>query len=59
MKKLKELLTKKVGSTLGIFASSDGQSIPLGRNWVYEIEQALEKSKIVFVLLSPNSIRSS
>jgi len=35
------------------------QSIPLGRNWVYEIEQALKNSKIVFVLLSPNSIRSN
>lgn len=59
VRKLKELLTKKVGNTLDIFVSSDGQSIPLGRNWVYEIEQALKDSKIVFVLLSPNSIRSN
>lgn len=39
--------------------SSDGQSIPLGRNWVYEIVKALRNSKIMFVLLSPNSIRSN
>ncbi len=59
VRKLKEVLTKKVGNTLDIFVSSDGQSIPLGRNWVHEIEQALKKSKIMFVLLSPNSIRSN
>lgn len=59
VRKLKELLTKKVGNTIDIFVSSDGQSIPLGRNWVYEIEQALTNSKIVFVLLSTNSVRSN
>lgn len=59
VRKLKGLLDKKVGNTLDIFVSSDGQSIPLGRNWVYEIEKALKNSKIMFVLLSPNSIRSN
>lgn len=59
VRKLKEVLTKKVGNTLDIFVSSDGQSIPLGRNWVHEIEEALKNSKIMFVLLSPNSIRSN
>ena len=59
VRKLKGALTKKVGNTLDIFVSSDGQSIQLGRNWVHEIEQALKESKIMFVLLSPNSIHSN
>ena len=59
VRRLKELLAKKVGNTLDIFVSCDGQSIPLGRNWVHEIEQALKDSRIMFVLLSPNSIRSN
>ncbi|MBA7472084.1 hypothetical protein ES707_07404 [subsurface metagenome] len=59
VRKLKELLTKKVGNTLDIFVSSDGQSIPFGRNWVHEIEEALKSSALMFVLLSPNSVRSS
>jgi len=59
VRKLKEVLTKKVGNTLDIFVSSDGQSIPFGRNWVYKIEEALESSALMFVLLSPNSIRST
>lgn len=59
VRRLKGLLDKKVGNTLDIFVSSDGQSIPFGRNWVYEIEKALKNSKIMFVLLSPNSIRST
>ncbi len=59
VRKLKEVLTKKVGDTLDIFVSSDGQSIPFGRNWVHEIEEALKNSKIMFVLLSPNSIHSN
>lgn len=59
VRRLKGLLNKKVGNTLDIFVSSDGQSIPLGRNWVYEIEKALKNSRVMFVLLSPNSIRSN
>ncbi|MFC1926221.1 toll/interleukin-1 receptor domain-containing protein [Chloroflexota bacterium] len=59
VRKLKELLAKKLDGTLDIFVSSDGQSIPFGRNWVHEIEEALKSSELVFVLLSPNSVRSS
>jgi hypothetical protein len=59
VRKLKEVLIKRVGNTLDIFVSSDGQSIPFGHNWVHKIEEALENSVLMFVLISPNSIRSS
>jgi hypothetical protein len=59
LKRLKESLAKKTGGAVTLFLSSDGQSIPLGRNWVHEIQQALDKSSLMFVFVSPNSLRSS
>ena len=59
LKRLKESLAKKTGGAVTLFLSSDGQSIPLGRNWVHEIQQALDKSLLMFVFVSPNSLRSS
>lgn len=40
--RLKELLLSYTGGAIDFFLSSDGQSIPLGRNWVHEIQQASE-----------------
>jgi len=57
--RLKNQLKEKTQGTFEIFVSSDGQSIPFGRNWVNETEKALTNSKIMFVLLSPNSLPSS
>jgi hypothetical protein len=59
LRTLKDILVKKTGGAIDLFLSSDGESIPLGRNWVHEIEQALDKSKLMFVFVSPSSIRSS
>jgi len=39
--------------------SSDGQSIPFGRNWIHEVERGLDRAKLMFVFLTPNSVRSS
>lgn len=58
LSKLKEAIIKKTGKTVEVFLSSDGQSIPLGRNWVHEIQLSLEQAKIMFVFLSPNSLTS-
>lgn len=56
--KLQTILLEKTGSTIDIFLSSDGQSVPLGRNWVHRIEEALNDAKIMLVFLSPNSLQS-
>lgn len=57
--KLKELFCDKTGGTIDVFLSSDGQSIPLGKNWVHRVEEALNEAKIMIVFLTPNSLRSS
>lgn len=55
---LSDALRKKTGGAIEIFVSSDGQSMPLGRNWVHSVEEALNRASLMFVLLSPNSIGS-
>lgn len=49
----------KTGSSIDVFLSSDGQSIPLGHNWVHGIEKALDDASLMVVFVSPNSIRSN
>ena len=56
---LKELFIAKTGGSLQVFLSSDGQSIPFGRNWVHSIEHALNDSALMFVFLTPESVDSS
>lgn len=56
--RLKELFVEKTGGTIDVFLSSDGQSIPLGRNWVHRLQDALEKAKIMVIFITPNSARS-
>lgn len=55
---IKNKLTDITSGTMDIFMSSDGQSIPFGRNWVSKIEEGLENAKIMFVFVTPNSIKS-
>lgn len=57
--KLKALFCEKTGGTIDVFLSSDGQSIPLGKNWVHRVQEALDEAKIMVVFLTPNSLRSS
>ncbi len=59
LKRLKELFTLKTGSSIDVFLSSDGQSIPLGRNWVHRIQESLNEAKLMMVFLTPNSIKSN
>lgn len=56
--RLRNLLVLKTSSAVEIFLSSDGQSIPLGRNWVHRVEDALSITKVLFVFLSPASLAS-
>lgn len=55
---IKNKILDITGRTMDIFMSSDGQSIPLGRNWVSKIEEGLEKAQIMFIFVTPNSMKS-
>ncbi|MDG9311049.1 toll/interleukin-1 receptor domain-containing protein, partial [Streptococcus pneumoniae] len=55
-KSLKDKLIEYTGGTVQIFVSSDGESIPFGKNWLSTIERGLEESRIMFLLVTPNSI---
>jgi hypothetical protein len=56
---LKEFLLEKLGGTIEIFLSSDGQSIPFGSNWVHSVESALDRASVMFVAVSPMSFYST
>ncbi|MEI9940360.1 MAG: toll/interleukin-1 receptor domain-containing protein [Pseudomonadota bacterium] len=56
---LKGRFIELTGGTIDVFVSSDGQSIRVGTNWVHEVQQALERCKLMFVLVTPNSLVSS
>jgi TIR domain len=58
LRRIKERLVEKTGNSISIFVSSDGQSIPLGRNWVHKVQESLEKAHVMFVFVSPASISS-
>ena len=53
---IKDKIVKYTGNTLDIFVSSDGESIPFGRNWIHKIEDGLKNAKIMFVFVTENSI---
>lgn len=55
---LKDLFCTKTGGAIEVFLSSDGQSIPLGRNWVYRVQEGLEDAALMVVFVTPNSIGS-
>jgi len=55
---LKKLLDIRAAGALEFFLSSDGESIRFGRNWVVRISDALSRTKLMFVFLSPQSADS-
>jgi hypothetical protein len=56
--RLKRKFVEKTGGAIDVFVSSDGESIPLGRNWVSTLEDRLRDAQLVLVLLTPASIES-
>ena len=58
LRALKKKLVEKTNSSINFFLASDGQSIPVGRNWVHKIEEELKGSHVMFVFVSPSSIAS-
>ena len=59
LRRLRQMIDSKTGEAIIIFLSSDGQSIPFGRNWVHKIEEALGDASLMFVFISPNSLVSN
>lgn len=55
---LKTIIDEKTGGTLNIFLSSDGESIPFGTNWIHSIEQGLNEAIIMYIFVTPNSVKS-
>jgi TIR domain len=55
----KKALEEKTNGTVQFFLSSDGQSIPLGHNWVASVEHSLDEAKLAFLLLTTNSVDST
>ena len=58
MNYLKNIIDEKTSGILNIFLSSDGESIPFGTNWIHSIEQGLNEAIIMYVFITPNSIKS-
>ncbi|GAA4327486.1 toll/interleukin-1 receptor domain-containing protein [Christiangramia aestuarii] len=56
---LRNNLLNITSNTIQIFQSSDGESIPFGNNWIHKIEENLRDTKLMFVFVSPNSIKSN
>lgn len=59
LKRLTELFEAKTGGTVDVFLSSDGQSMPLGRNWVYTLQEALAEAELMIVFVTEQSLRSN
>lgn len=55
---IKNRIDEITGKTFDIFMSSDGQSIPFGRNWIHKVESGLENSTLMFVFVTESSISS-
>lgn len=56
---IKKKIDAITGGVLDIFLTSDGQSIPFGTNWVHKVEEGLNKAKIMFLFMTPNSVNSN
>ncbi len=54
---LKQLLDRKAVGFIDFFLSSDGESIPLGTNWVQRLNEALKKTKLMFVFVSRDALQ--
>ena len=55
---IRDHLLDGTGNAVEIFMASDGASIPFGRNWLKEIENALSQCKLMFVWMTPASLAS-
>lgn len=55
---IKDKISVATCNTLNIFMSSDGQSIPFGKNWLSQVENGLQTAKLMFVFITPASLES-
>lgn len=55
---IKNKVMQYTSSTLEIFQSSDGESIPFGTNWIHKVEEGLQEAKVMFVFVTDKSLSS-
>jgi len=55
---IKNKVMQYTSSTIEIFQSSDGESIPFGTNWIHKVEEGLKEAKVMFVFITEQSISS-
>jgi hypothetical protein len=55
---IRDRLVEGSAHAVQVFMASDGASIPFGRNWLKEIEDALAACKLMFVWMTPTSLAS-
>ncbi|MCA8950346.1 MAG: toll/interleukin-1 receptor domain-containing protein [Planctomycetes bacterium] len=58
LERLKAAFVAKTGGAIDVFLASDGQSIPLGSNWVATLQQRLETAQLMLVFVTPSSVDS-
>ncbi|MCR9245950.1 MAG: toll/interleukin-1 receptor domain-containing protein [bacterium] len=58
LEQLKRAFVAKTAGTIDVFLSSDGESIPLGSNWVATLQTRLETAALMLVFVTPDSIDS-
>ncbi len=56
---IQERLLSATKNTIEVFMSSDGNSIRMGTNWLKKIEDALQECKLMFVWITPQSLKST
>lgn len=56
---MKDAFIDRTGGAIDVFLSSDGQSIPFGRNWIHRVEEALTGADLMFVFVTPRSQSST
>jgi hypothetical protein len=56
---IKAAFDERTGGVYALFLSSDGSSIPFGRNWTKAVEDGLERARLMYVFLTPASLASA
>jgi hypothetical protein len=59
VEQLQPLIESETAHAADVYLSSDGRSIPWGRNWSQEIDQALQRATLMLVVLTPSALDSS
>lgn len=59
IKLLQKLFVEKCGGQVDVHLSANGQGLPINKNWIVSVENALDKAKLLFIFLTPNTQASA